>query len=70
MTAVASAEHVAPIIAAVDGTASSPPAVDEAVRLAAELGVPLVFLYVRMPVGPRRPSPAGGSGRPRGPGRR
>jgi nucleotide-binding universal stress UspA family protein len=37
----------APIIAAVDDSAASAAAVDEAVSLAAELDVPLVFAYVR-----------------------
>jgi nucleotide-binding universal stress UspA family protein len=45
------AEHgessVAPIIAAVDASTASRAAVEEAVRLAAELKAPLVFVYVR-----------------------
>lgn len=41
------AENVAPIIAAVDGTAASRAAVDEAVHLAAKLDAPLVFVYAR-----------------------
>ena len=38
---------VAPIVAAVDGTAASAAAVDEAVRLAGELDAPVVFVHVR-----------------------
>jgi nucleotide-binding universal stress UspA family protein len=38
---------VAPIVAAVDASAASWPAVEEAVILAAGLDVPLVFVYVR-----------------------
>ena len=42
----------APIIAAVDDSAASTAAVDAAVRLGAEVGAPLVFVYVRRgPVG-------------------
>jgi nucleotide-binding universal stress UspA family protein len=37
----------APIVAAVDGTRSSYPVINSAVRLAAELSAPLVFVYVR-----------------------
>ena len=37
----------APIVAAVDGSASSPAAIDTAVRLGRELGASLVFVYVR-----------------------
>jgi nucleotide-binding universal stress UspA family protein len=40
-------EGVAPIVAAVDGSAASRAAVDEAVRLAGELEAPLVFVHVR-----------------------
>ena len=36
-----------PIVAAVDGSASSRAAIDTAVRLGRELGAPLVFVYVR-----------------------
>ena len=43
---------VAPIVAAVDGTAASAAAVDEAVRLAGELDAPVVF-------GPLRRGPSG-----------
>jgi nucleotide-binding universal stress UspA family protein len=49
--APATAEHgqppAAPIIAAVDASAASRAAVEEAVVLAAELEAPLVFVYVR-----------------------
>ena len=38
---------VSPIVAAVDGTAASRAAVDEAVRLAGELDAPVVFVHVR-----------------------
>ena len=38
---------VPPIVAAVDGSAASRAAVVEAVRLAAELSAPIVFVYVR-----------------------
>jgi nucleotide-binding universal stress UspA family protein len=41
------AENIAPIVAAVDGSAASRAAVDEAVRLAAELDARLVFVHVR-----------------------
>ena len=37
----------APIVAAVDGSRSSSPVINSAVRLAAELSAPLVFVYVR-----------------------
>jgi nucleotide-binding universal stress UspA family protein len=41
-------EHdVPPIVAAVDGSASSRTAIGEAVRLAGELKAPIVFVYVR-----------------------
>jgi nucleotide-binding universal stress UspA family protein len=47
----ASAEHegpaAEPIVAAIDASAASHPAVEEAVNLAAELNAPLVFAYVR-----------------------
>ncbi|HEY7149420.1 MAG TPA: universal stress protein [Gaiellaceae bacterium] len=36
-----------PIVAAIDASAASRAAIDEAVSLAAELGAPLVFAYVR-----------------------
>jgi nucleotide-binding universal stress UspA family protein len=39
--------NVAPIVAAVDGSAASRAAIDEAVRLALELSAPIVFVYVR-----------------------
>ena len=39
--------NVAPIVAAVDGSAASRAAVGEAVRLAVELSAPIVFVYVR-----------------------
>ena len=48
---------VAPIVAAVDGSAASRPAIAEAVRLAAELSAPVVFVYVRR-------GPAGALGAP------
>lgn len=38
---------VAPIVAAVDSSRASRAAVEEAVALAADLGAPLVFVYVR-----------------------
>ena len=37
----------APVVAAVDGSAASTAALDTAVRLAAEINTPLVFVYVR-----------------------
>jgi nucleotide-binding universal stress UspA family protein len=37
----------APVVAAVDGSAASTTALDTAVRLAAEINTPLVFVYVR-----------------------
>ena len=40
-------QSVPPIVAAVDGSAASRAAIDEAVRLAAELNAPVVFVYVR-----------------------
>jgi nucleotide-binding universal stress UspA family protein len=43
---------VAPIVAAVDASAASRAAVDEAVRLGLELSTPVVFVYVRR--GPAR----------------
>jgi nucleotide-binding universal stress UspA family protein len=46
-----------PIVAAVDASAASRAAVEEAVKLAAELEAPLVFAYVR-------PAPAGFFGSP------
>jgi nucleotide-binding universal stress UspA family protein len=46
------ATNVAPIIAAVDASASSRTAVAEAVRLGLELDAPIVFVYVRS--GPAR----------------
>jgi nucleotide-binding universal stress UspA family protein len=42
-----SERSVAPIVAAVDGSAASRAAIGEAVRLAAELSAPIVFVYVR-----------------------
>jgi nucleotide-binding universal stress UspA family protein len=46
------APSAAPIVAAIDASAASRAAVDEAVILAADLDVPLVFVYVRRgPVG-------------------
>jgi nucleotide-binding universal stress UspA family protein len=51
------ASPAAPIVAAVDASAASRAAVHEAVILAAELDVPLVFVYVRR-------SPAGLFGAP------
>jgi nucleotide-binding universal stress UspA family protein len=42
----------APVVAAVDGSAASTAALDTAVRLAAEINTPLVFVYVRR--GPAR----------------
>ena len=41
----------APVVAAVDGSAANTAALDTAVRLAAEINTPLVFVYVRR--GPR-----------------
>jgi nucleotide-binding universal stress UspA family protein len=46
-----------PIVAAVDGSAASPAAVETAVRLGADLGAPVLFVYVRR-------GPAGFLGRP------
>jgi nucleotide-binding universal stress UspA family protein len=46
-SAVLSERNVAPIMAAVDGSAASRAAIGEAVRLAVELSAPLVFVYVR-----------------------
>jgi nucleotide-binding universal stress UspA family protein len=40
-------ERTAPIVAAIDGSAASTAAVEAAVRLGAELGAPVVFVYVR-----------------------
>lgn len=37
----------APIVAAIDGSAASRPAIESSVRLARELDAPLVFVYVR-----------------------
>lgn len=42
-----SEHNVAPIVAAVDGSAASRAAIGEAVRLAVELVAPIVFVYVR-----------------------
>jgi nucleotide-binding universal stress UspA family protein len=42
-----SERNVAPIVAAVDGSAASRAAIDEALRLAVELSAPIVFVYVR-----------------------
>ena len=42
-----SEQIVAPIVAAVDGSAASRAAIGEAVRLAVELVAPIVFVYVR-----------------------
>ena len=42
-----SERNVAPIVAAVDGSTASRAAIGEAVRLAAELSAPIVFVYVR-----------------------
>lgn len=42
-----SERNVAPIVAAVDGSAASRAAIGEAVRLAGELSAPIVFVYVR-----------------------
>jgi nucleotide-binding universal stress UspA family protein len=53
----AGAENIAPIVAAVDGSAASRAAIDEAVSLAAELDAPLVFVHVRR-------GPAGAFGEP------
>ena len=44
---VPGAQNVPPIVAAVDGSAASRAATDEAVRLAVELTAPIVFVYVR-----------------------
>lgn len=41
------AENVAPIVAAIDGSAASGAAVGEAVRLGLELDAPIVFVYIR-----------------------
>lgn len=41
------AQVVAPIVAAVDGSAASRAAIAEAVRLGTELEAPIVFVYVR-----------------------
>jgi nucleotide-binding universal stress UspA family protein len=48
---LSSKRNVAPIVAAVDGSSASRGAIGEAVRLAAELAAPIVFVYVR-----RRPA--------------
>ena len=40
-------EPIAPIVAAIDGSAASASAVDAAVRLGAEIEAPVVFVYVR-----------------------
>jgi nucleotide-binding universal stress UspA family protein len=50
-------KSVPPIVAAVDDSPASRAAVEEAVRLAAELAVPIVFVYVRR-------GPAGSFGAP------
>ena len=42
-----SERNVAPIVAAVDGSAASRAAIGEAIRLAVELSAPIVFVYVR-----------------------
>jgi nucleotide-binding universal stress UspA family protein len=42
-----SEQDVAPIVAAVDGSAASRAAIREAVRLAGELNAPITFVYVR-----------------------
>ena len=42
-----SQRNAAPILAAVDDSPASRPAVEEAVRLAVELAAPIVFVYVR-----------------------
>jgi nucleotide-binding universal stress UspA family protein len=49
MTALASPDRgaAAPIVAAVDGSAAGRAASAEAVRLASELGAPIVFVHVR-----------------------
>jgi nucleotide-binding universal stress UspA family protein len=47
MTTLTPSAAVAPIVAAVDDSVPSRAAVEDAVDLAAELDVPLVFLYVR-----------------------
>jgi nucleotide-binding universal stress UspA family protein len=44
---VSAEQNVPPIVAAVDGSAASRAAIDEAVRLAVELTAPIVFVYVR-----------------------
>jgi nucleotide-binding universal stress UspA family protein len=44
---VSTEQNVPPIVAAVDGSAASRAAIDEAVRLAVELTTPIVFVYVR-----------------------
>jgi nucleotide-binding universal stress UspA family protein len=46
-TRLVSERNVAPIVAAVDGSAASRAAISEAVRLAVELSAPIVFVYVR-----------------------
>jgi nucleotide-binding universal stress UspA family protein len=46
-----SQNNVAPIIAAVDGSPASGAAVETALSLAGELRAPIVFVYVRRPVG-------------------
>jgi nucleotide-binding universal stress UspA family protein len=46
-TPLLSEQNVAPIVAAVDGSAASRLAIGEAVRLAVELSAPIVFVYVR-----------------------
>jgi nucleotide-binding universal stress UspA family protein len=40
-------QALAPIVAAVDGSAASRAAIGEAVRLGAEMGAPIVFVHVR-----------------------
>jgi len=40
-----SERNIAPIVAAVDGSAASRAAIGEAVRLAVELSAPIVFVY-------------------------
>ncbi len=40
-------ERAAPIVAAIDGSAASTRAVETAIRLAAEIEAPVVFVYVR-----------------------
>jgi nucleotide-binding universal stress UspA family protein len=44
---IATEPNVSPIVTAVDGSAASRAAIGEAVRLAAELAAPIVFVYVR-----------------------